>query len=108
MRLTVTVYGASDDLAEIEGDFYDEFDADCYNTGIWQFSNGTRISMAMNKAGDWVLGDVTPADVVNDNEISFGRRPGHPDDMTCTVTGNFDDVQWFKSGTVSAKRAIRQ
>lgn len=108
MTLQVTIYGASDDLAEIEGDFYDEFDADIYAVGVWVFSNGTRIEMFSNDDGDWVLKDVTPDDVVNANEITYGRRPRFPDDMTCTVTGDFDDVQWFKAAGKPAKKAIRQ
>jgi hypothetical protein len=108
MPLTVTVYGASDDLAEIEGDFYDEFDADCNKVGVWVFSNGTKISMTMNRSGDWVLKDITPDDVVNTNEITFHKRPGYPRDGACTVKGDFTDVQWMKTETVSARKAVRQ
>lgn len=109
---TVTIYGASDDLAEIEGDFFDEFDADCNGVGVWVFSNGTQISMGMNEEGDWQLKDITPADVVNGNEIVFGLRDDRPFgacDMKATVTGDFDEVQWFKrAGKSAARKAIRQ
>lgn len=100
----VTIYGASDDLAEIEGDFYDEFDADNRAVGRWVFSTGTQISMTMNDAGDWVLKNVTPEDVVNTDEIEYGSRPGYARDMACTVTGDFTEVLWFKHSPKSAAK----
>lgn len=107
MTQTVTVYGASDDLAEIEGDFYDEFDADNSAEGRWVFSTGTQISMTMNNRGDWVLDNVTPASVTNADEITFGRRPGYDRDGACTVTGDFTEVLWFKNAPKSARPVQR-
>lgn len=101
---TVTLYGASDDLAEIEGDFRDEFDADIYKRGRWIFNTGTQIDMYSNSQGDWVLENVTPEDVVNDDEISFSKREGHPSDMACTVTGDFTQVLWLNTVPQSARR----
>lgn len=98
---TVTVYGASDDLAEIEGDFYDEFTADMYGHGRWLFSTGTQIEMFSNASGDWVL---RALEVADGDEVSYGRRPSHPSDMTCTVTGDFTEVVWVLDYRAARKK----
>lgn len=93
---TVILYGASDDLAEIEGDIRAEFAADIYKFGRFMFDTGTQIELGSNSNGDWILRNVTPEDVVNTDEISFGKRPDRPQDgdMSCTVTGDFKEIVW--------------
>jgi len=48
---TITIYGASDDLVEVDGPFGDEFG--CYNQAMTlSFDDGTRVRAAYSEAGD--------------------------------------------------------
>ncbi len=101
---TVTLSGHSDDLAEIEGDFYDEFDADFYSKGRFIFDTGTQIEMYMDSDGNWRHNNVTPGRVLNDDEITIERPRGA--DGTCTVTGDFDEIAWVKDYKLARRRSF--
>ena len=93
----VLLYGANDDLAEIERDIRAEFQADCYKRGRFIFDTGTQIELYMNHNGSWQLNNVTPDDVVNDDVVYFGDRPNRPSgsyDMACKVMGDFKEIVW--------------
>lgn len=61
----IKVYGASDDLVEVEGDPGEEFG--CYNkTGYLVFSNGVVLSIAYGDLGIWKINKMSdPLKVVN-------------------------------------------
>ena len=98
---TVMVYGASDDLAEIEGDFYDEFPADIDSTGVWVFDTGTQIEMDSDDDGNWRLRVAAQAE---SDTVEFGHRVLYPGDMTATVTGQFTEVLWMSRLPRSARK----
>lgn len=49
----VTVYGASDDLIEVEGDIREEFYITEYKEHILAFSDGTLLSIEYDRDGMW-------------------------------------------------------
>jgi hypothetical protein len=101
---TVELSGHSDDLAEIEGDFLDEFDADIYAKGRFIFDTGTQIELSSNAAGSWVLKNVTPPNVLNDDEIEITKKQNG--DGLCTVTGDFNEIAWAKDYKTARRRSF--
>lgn len=51
----VIVYGASDDLIEVEGDLYEEFGSYDAEGDVLKFSDGTRIGVTYDQEGQWRL-----------------------------------------------------
>lgn len=51
--MTLTIYGASDDLIEIEGDIREEFYAIEAEAHILAFSDGTLLSVEYDQHGIW-------------------------------------------------------
>lgn len=49
--MSVIVYGASDDLIELEGEIREEFSA--YNGGRLAFSNGVLLDLEYDRNGTW-------------------------------------------------------
>lgn len=88
---TVTVYGASDDLIEIEGDLNEEFNPDSDDQGTWLiFGDGTVLDIRYDDFGVWRI--TRPhsgtAEMVKDED------PGNDEDRysdRVTLTG---DLRW--------------
>lgn len=52
--MKLTIYGASDDLVEIEGDLREEFNPECDEAPSYlAFGDGTVLSIEYTKAGIW-------------------------------------------------------
>lgn len=49
----VTIYGASDDLIELDGDIYEEFTASDGEPNLIAFSDGTLLEVTYTDAGIW-------------------------------------------------------
>lgn len=49
----ITVYGASDDLIEVEGDIREEFYAIDDASHVLSFSDGTVLSVEYDRQGNW-------------------------------------------------------
>lgn len=92
---TVTVYGASDDLIEVEGGIIEEFGY--RSTGIGDlvaFSDGTLLRVHFTGAGVWRITVVARGSA----EVSISQAPeGAADDYTdrATVSGN---IYWAVHG----------
>lgn len=96
---TIKIYGASDDLIEIEGDISEEFDH--YNDEepfYLAFSDGTALSVLYDKDGFWRI-----------NRLAFGsaeysKHEGMDEDGDysdiITLTG---DIKWAIGGKNFAK-----
>ena len=93
---TITVYGSSDDMIEIEGDLREEFYyRDTDNPGNYiAFSNGTVLSIRYDDDGNWRIapehhgpGSVAIAQVVPGGDACSD---------IATVTG---DIWWAVFGT---------
>jgi hypothetical protein len=96
---SVTVYGASDDLVEVEGDIVEEFDVGSQgNDCFLAFSDGTVLSVRYD--GFWRI-----------HRLAIGsarcvKRDGTDEDTDysdrVTLTG---DIRWVVCGDVFAKAA---
>lgn len=92
----VVVYGASDDLIEVEGDVTEEFlpDKDEDSGTLLAFSNGTVIRVSYSPAGVWRISPVAGAENVvvvqapEDDEDNYSDRATVTSDVTWVVAGN--------------------
>jgi hypothetical protein len=96
---TITAYGASDDLVEVEGDIREEFTyrepVQDGEANFLAFSDGTVLRIEYGDAGVWRItkaatgsGEVQIKQAAEDDEDSYSDR--------ATLTG---DVRWVVHGT---------
>lgn len=97
---TVTLYGSSDDLIELDGDVYEEFNyRDAEGGDLVAFSDGTLLSIKYDSSGTW---RITPV-VKGTAELAITQAAaGDDDDYTdrATLTG---DIRWATHGVAWAK-----
>lgn len=92
--MTITVYGASDDLIEVEGAIREEFNALSEDDGsLLAFSNGVVLRVVYGDAGVWRITPVCGASRVNitlapeDDEDNYSDRAVMEDDAAWVVFG---------------------
>ncbi len=99
--MDITVYGASDDLIEIDGAIREEFGYDDYddnsdhNGDLLAFSDGTVLRIRRDHAGVW---RITPA-ARGAADLRVDQAPEDDDDNRtdrATLTG---DIRWVVHGT---------
>lgn len=87
---TVTIYGASDDLIEIEGDLSEEFSAyNAKNTKL-AFGDGTVLAVTYSDVGTWRI----RRDVQGSASYEHDEDPGNDENRysdRVTLTG---DLKW--------------
>lgn len=91
----VVVYGASDDLIEIEGDVTEEFDAlaisEKKDGGLLAFSNGMIARIFYSSSGVWriarVVGEFTIEQAPEDDEDNYSDRAHIPGEIQWVVLG---------------------
>lgn len=96
--MSLTVYGASDDLIEVEGDIREEFTAND-DLNYIACSDGTVLSITYDQDGFWRIrclwawprSDGSPAVTIED-----GRDPDTDYSDRATVHG---DIKWVVHGT---------
>ncbi len=66
----VTVYGASDDLVEVEGDLAEEFS--CNDGGFLSFSDGTILYVEYGDTGEWKISQMVAGTASFSNRIPTG------------------------------------
>lgn len=98
--MAVTVYGASDDLIEVEGDISEEFGAH-HDSNYVAFSNGVVLRVAYDRDGFWRIAPVAGGSRVtiefaDDEETNYSDR--------ATIT---EDVAWAVHGIEFAKARAR-
>ena len=95
---TVTIYGHSDDLIEIEGDFGVEFNA--YDTEDILLSNGCKVRVTYDENGDgcWRTNLLTPQlCTVVEHTLATDETDDYTDRLT--ISGDFEWVEhWPASG----------
>ena len=94
--MSVTVYGASDDLIEVDGDIREEFDIDHDGHGkLFAFSDGTIIQVEWTKVGIW---RITPM-VKGSGELAIVQAPVD-DDRNYSDRATLDaDIRWVMRGS---------
>ncbi len=103
--MSVTIYGASDDLVEVEGDVREEFSALGNENfdgdgGYLAFSDGTILSIVYGDRGVWRIVPIAEGS----GELSVKQAPvGDEDDYSdiATLSG---DLEWVVFGSAYAKR----
>lgn len=94
--MTITVYGASDDLIEIDGDIYEEFNHYIDDPALLAFSDGTVLRIVHDSEGIW---RITP---VVQGAASLTHTFGQ-DDREHTDKATLDgDVRWVVYGRAMA------
>lgn len=84
------VYGASDDLIEVEGGFNDEFSWFSDKPVYLNFSDGTQLSALYDKDGIWRL------DRTREGTNEFRHEPGSVDDDRNDVVFLTGEVKWVE------------
>lgn len=91
--MSITIYGASDDLIEVRGDIADEFYADEVN--LIATSNGVAIRIHYSQAGVWRISQIAG----DRGLVSIAQAPEDEDDDNysdrCTISGR---VEWLVVG----------
>lgn len=97
--MSITVYGASDDLIEVEGDITEEFPyRDDNDDNLLAFSNGTVLRIRFDAAGVWRISPVmVGAGLVDIVQAPEGDEDNYSD--RATVTG----AAWVGHGIGWAK-----
>lgn len=73
----IRVYGASDDLIEIDGDIRDELGVECDIPHYLAFSDGTVLKIVYDDNGVWRINKIYEGSAIATNIYS-----GVPDDVT--------------------------
>ncbi len=96
---TITIYGASDDLIEIEGDIRDELYANDDESTKLAFSDGTVLSIEYNSDGLWkIFRLVEGSATVEKFEATDPDSEEYSDRVTLK-----GDIQWVVGGTFMKK-----
>jgi hypothetical protein len=98
----IRVYGASDDLIEVEGDLQEEFNPPSNRSGdslisFLAFSDGTVLSIIYGPEGIWRINRVAHGSARYDKEE--GTDDGHYSDVV-TLTG---EIAWVVFGSELAR-----
>lgn len=98
--MSITVYGASDDLIEIEGDISEEFNALGEESGsVLAFSDGTLLSVLYDDNGIWRFNRLRGGSAA----YSKDENPPTDEDRYSDRVTLDGDVQWV---TFGAQKAI--
>jgi len=91
---TVTVYGASDDLIEIEGDIRDEISADSDMPCKLAFSDGTVLNVVYDEDGCWRVTRIAAGTAAMQKIEAEGSDTDNYSDRV-TLNG---DIKWVVAG----------
>lgn len=99
--MTVTVYGSSDDLIEVEGDLTGEFYTlqrigDDGNGSLLAFSDGTVLRIAYGDGGVW---RITPVQVRN-GDVEIVQCPEGDEDNYSDRATLLGDIKWVVIGAL--------
>ena len=92
------IYGASDDLIEIEGDIREEFNPSSDDRNALAFSDGTILSIVYDDNGMWRIAPIAVGSAVY--EMVQGTDPDDDYSDHAWLTG---DIEWVVYGTQFAK-----
>lgn len=94
--MSVLIYGASDDLIELEGDLYEEFYAntDSDNKNYIAFSTGAVVTIEYDDDGIWKIRLINKGDGVD-----ISQCPPEQDEIYTDTAEIFGQVKWAVCGT---------
>jgi hypothetical protein len=86
----IKVYGSSDDLIEIDGDIYEEFNTDA---GILLFSDGTLLQIHFNTLGLWKINVHRQGDAhIHWAHVASNPNSDNHSDVVHLIGGNIEFV----------------
>ena len=97
------IYGASDDLIEIEGDIREEFYCQSGDESLLAIADGTLLRIAYDNDGVW---RITPV-VLGLARVEILQAPANDDTNysdVATVTTSFDTLAWVAFASKYARR----
>lgn len=92
--MSVTIYGASDDLIEIEGDIREEFTPPYDEEALLAFSDGTVLRMRYSDSGVWRI-----APVISPGELTIVQAPEDDEDNYSDRATINAPMLWVVMGT---------
>lgn len=95
--MSVKIYGASDDLIEVEGDIDEEFNSMADDGALLAFSNGALLRVRYTDTGVWRIQPVAGADLISVAQCAEDDEDNYTD--VATVNG---DIEWVVFGTTYA------
>lgn len=96
--MSITVYGASDDLIEVDGDIYEEFNPQGDEPSLLAFSDGTVLRVVFDQDGIWRITPVVSGTATLTH--AFGQDDREHSDKA-TLDG---DVRWVVFGSAMAAK----
>lgn len=102
------IYGASDDLIEIEGEICEEYDCIDFESAKVKASDGTSAKLTFN--GEWKFTEVDAGSKLSKHIKAVGEdlKHGEEDAIGCTSYSDvlvFDDgLEWIKIGRKTFKK----
>lgn len=102
--MSVTIYGASDDLIEVEGQVREEFSYDDDQDNLLAFSDGTVLRVHYDRDGVWRITQVE----YGASEFQKEEAPTKDEDNysdRVTLTGN---LTWCLYGTGLARQQAKK
>jgi hypothetical protein len=94
----VTIYGASDDLIEVEGSIREEFNPSCDEPSYLGFSDGTVLEVQYGASGFWRINRLFKGSADCQKEDATDEDTDYSDKVTLT-----GDVDWVVFGSTWAK-----
>lgn len=95
---TVTIYGSSDDLIEVEGAIREEFYLESEGTSYIGFSDGTVLSIEYTDKGIWRIYREHTGSALFEKTEAIDSESEYSDRVTLT-----GDIRWIVGGGVMAK-----
>ena len=93
--MKTVIYGASDDLLEIDGEFYEEYG--CYDTLVTiECSDGTKATTEFDADGFWKFKDLMKGSLLE--KVVPVPEEAHTDDDTKDLVGRCSEALVFTEG----------
>lgn len=97
----IKVFGASDDLIEIDGDFREEFQASSDEPNYVAFSNGLLLRVTYNDEGCWEI------KVIWSSNIKTEIQPNDGDKNYSDILTMDGDMHWAVCGNQMVRKSIK-
>jgi hypothetical protein len=101
MMAKITIYGASDDLLEVEGDITEEFNPDTDGPSYLSVSDGTMLTVIYDEDGCW---RITPFAKGSASMTKTEAEGADTDNYSDRVTLEGDAIRWVALGKDKATR----
>ena len=105
--MSVKVYGASDDLIEIEGDINEEFYKSSDTYDYIAFSTGAVLTIKYDDDGIWKIRQIHKGDGVDITQCPPEEEQSEGDDRYSDVAEVYGVIKWVVCGNGYASKVSR-